>query len=79
MEPESASPVLTRWIVLAGAFLGAALVLLLRDGQPDGGVAQASIGSRAQALGLLGGPIFAALVYWHTFHRRCGPEWKCLE
>jgi len=39
----------------------------------------------AQTLGLLGGPMFGAaardgaLVNWHTFHRRCGPEWKCLE
>jgi hypothetical protein len=220
MEPQSASPGLTRWIVLAAAFISVAIVLLLRGGQPDGGDAQApsdsgaitdedanavlevaeavddrsgdpkaepqqialpvselapriggflalrdvSLGpalrealdafaaeprdpswasgmearfqselaqptvmlaesyvecrrSRciallirppgaqqqleglrllgreagaeqarlAQALGLLGGPIFlaaardGALVHWHAFHRRCGPEWKCLE
>ncbi|HUQ53800.1 MAG TPA: hypothetical protein VM692_16340 [Gammaproteobacteria bacterium] len=20
-----------------------------------------------------------ALVQWHRFHRRCGPDWQCLE
>jgi hypothetical protein len=40
MEPKSASAGLTRWIVLASAFTCVASVLLLRDGQPDGDVAQ---------------------------------------
>jgi hypothetical protein len=40
MEPKSASAGVTRWIALAGVFIGVAIVLLLRDGQPDGDVAQ---------------------------------------
>jgi hypothetical protein len=42
-------------------------------------------GRLAQALGLVGGPAFGSsasdgpLVLWHTFHRRCAPEWQCLE
>jgi hypothetical protein len=57
----------------------------LDDLRPLGREAVAGQTRLAQALGLLGGPIFAAAtrdgapVHWHTFHRRCGPEWKCLE
>jgi hypothetical protein len=42
-------------------------------------------GRLAQAVGLMAGPAFGSsardgpLVLWHTFHRRCGPEWQCLQ
>jgi len=54
-------------------------------GGPDARAAAAIQTEIAQKLELIGGPIAAvmsrdgSLVHWHRFHRRCGPDWQCLE
>jgi hypothetical protein len=56
-----------------------------RDLEPLLRAAAREQGRLAQAVGLTAGPAFGfsaregPLVLWHTFHRRCGPEWQCLE